>query len=1174
MRLTHIKLAGFKSFVDPTTIHVPGQLIGVVGPNGCGKSNVIDAVRWVLGESSAKHLRGETMQDVLFNGSGGRNPVSRASVELVFDNNLGRAGGQWSAYAEVSVKRVLDRNGDSNYSINNQHVRRRDVMDMFLGTGVGARAYAIIEQGMISRVIEAKPEELRIFLEEAAGVSIYRERRRETENRLRDTRENLSRVEDIRLELAAQLERLGAQAEVASQYHALHGELDAAQHMLWFLRKREAQSQWEKFVRDETRLVTELEAETARLREAESRLETARATHYTASDKVHEVQGEVYAANAEVAKLEQQIQHQRDSRQRIQQQISALETQVAQHQSQGDDAQAQLADWREQNVEAERNATRTTAIAAEQRALLPGAQANFDTAQAESQALQQRLAQAEQSRRVEETHFAHSEKTLQQMQERHSRLQQEQAQLSHPDPAVLATQQAQVAALSASLDASRKQYSQQHQTQPELEKAARDASRKVQEHLQHLARLETRVQTLSQMQRDLDQDEKLKTWLKNHDLSEVSRLWQNLDIDAGWDIALEGVIRERVNALVVAGIDTARNWLKDLPPAALSLIENKAASAAVAEDRRGLTPLSQHVRWREASGGGCLQDWLHGVYALADCDAALGLRDQLQAGEVIVCQAGHVITRHGLSFHAEQSPLHSVLMRQREIESLQTEIQQGKTLRAELEQNVSQQEAQLASCKSELASRQTEISAMQQELHKVQMDTQRLAQVAQQAAQRGSALAREIEELLVAIQDEEANRVRLSTSLQNQRATLEEILQLLQAANATREAAATALSGQRETLAQAERNAQEAAFAARAAQAKIQELENIARLAQDNLTRLASEKTRLGTELALLEEAPLQNALEQALATRVTAEQSLASARDALALASQSMQEVEQERLSSEQRHHPLRDKLEQTRLKEQEARLANEQADAQLQEAGADVEALAQLAEKGSKADHLQREIVRLKQAIEALGAVNLAALDELQAATERKNYLDAQSADLLQAVETLEDAIRKIDKETRIRLQQTYDTVNGYFKELFPSIFGGGHAELLLTGDEILDAGVQLVAQPPGKRNNSIHLLSGGEKALTALALVFSLFRLNPAPFCLLDEVDAPLDDANTERYCDLVKKMSEHTQFLFVTHNKITMEMAEQLIGVTMPESGVSRIVAVDVDDAMKMQEQAVA
>ena len=1173
MRLTHIKLAGFKSFVDPTTIHVPGQLIGVVGPNGCGKSNVIDAVRWVLGESSAKHLRGETMQDVLFNGSGGRNPVSRASVELVFDNHLGRAGGQWSAYAEVSVKRVLDRNGDSTYSINNQHVRRRDVMDMFLGTGVGARAYAIIEQGMISRVIDAKPEELRVFLEEAAGISIYKERRRETENRLRDTRDNLSRVEDIRIELGSQLERLGAQAEVAKQYHALHAEMTGAQNMLWFLRKREAQAQWEKATREVERLVTELEAETARLREAESRLETVRAGHYTASDQLHAVQAEVYAANAEVAKVEQQIQHQRDSRSRIAQQITSLESQLVQQQAQRAQAAEQLADWREQLNVAEQAAAQTAATATEQRQQLPAAQSAFDAAQTQNNDLQRKLAEAEQSRRVEETHFAHAEKSLEQYRGRLTRLQQEQAQLSRPDSALLAAQQAQVLELTGRLDTTRKGYTEQHQRQPESERAVREASRKVQDHLQHLARLEARVQTLTQMQRDLDQDEKLKAWLDKHQLANLSRLWQSLEIEAGWDIALEGVLRDRVNAVVVNDVAAAAQWMGDTPPAAMTMVTGSTGSLNEGTAEHGLTPLAHYVRWK-GQGGGCVADWLHGVYAVTDCAEALARRDELKAGEFIVCQAGHVVTRYGVSFHGEQSPLHSVLLRQREIDTLKIEIQNGKDAQSGLEAATTQAEQQLATLKTDLATGQSDISRMQQELHRVQMEAQRLAQLEQQAAQRGGAIEREMNEVTAAIGTEEANRGRLSENLKAQRVSIEALLQAMQQAKVVREEATASLNRQREALAVAERAAQEAAFTERAARAKIQELENIVRLAEEALARIASESERLTQENNGLDEVPLKVALDQALATRQTAEQKQAAARDVLAQATIDLQAVEQERLQSEQRHEPLRSKLEQMRLKEQETRLANEQAANQLQEAGADVEALALQAEKSDRANHLQSDINRLKQAIEELGAVNLAALDELQAASERKQYLDAQSADLLQAVETLEDAIGKIDKETRTRLQETYDTVNGYFKELFPTVFGGGHAELVLTGEEILDAGVQIIAQPPGKRNNSIHLLSGGEKALTALSLVFSLFRLNPAPFCLLDEVDAPLDDANTERYCDLVKKMSEHTQFMFITHNKITMEMAQQLVGVTMPESGVSRIVAVDVEDAMKMQEQAVA
>ena len=675
------------------------------------------------------------------------------------------------------------------------------------------------------------------------------------------------------------------------------------------------------------------------------------------------------------------------------------------------------------------------------------------------------------------------------------------------------------------------------------------------------------------MQSNLDQDEKLKAWLDTHQLASFSRLWKSLEIEAGWDVALEGVLRDRVNAVVMSDVNGAEQWMRDMPPAAITVVDGAAGSMHTGTAHVSLTPLSGYVRWR-GQGGACMADWLHGVYAVADCADAMARRHELQPGELIVCQAGHVVTRHGVSFHGEQSPLHSVLMRQREIETLQVEIASAKNAQSAIEAGVTEAEARSAALKTEMASGQAEISRLQQDLHRVQMDAQRLTQLEQQAAQRGGAIEREINEVTTALGTEEANRSRIGETLKTQRIAIEALLSNMQDAKIVREEATASLTRQRDALMHAERAAQEAAFNERAARSKIQELENIARLAEESLNRIHAEKTQLNQEREGLDEAPLKLALDAALATRQTAETKLAAARDGLAQATLALQSVEQARLSSEQRHEPLRDKLEQARLKEQEARLNDEQAAAQLQEAAADLEQLASLAEKGAKADHLQTDINRLKQEIDALGAVNLAALDELQAASERKQYLDAQAADLMEAVDTLDQAIRKIDHETRERLQATYDTVNGYFKELFPSIFGGGHAELLLTGDEILDAGVQLIAQPPGKRNNSIHLLSGGEKALTALALVFSLFRLNPAPFCLLDEVDAPLDDANTERYCELVKKMSEHTQFMFITHNKITMEMAEQLIGVTMPESGVSRIVAVDVDVAMKMQEQAVA
>jgi len=348
LRLSHIKLAGFKSFVDPTHIALPGQIVGVVGPNGCGKSNVIDALRWVLGESRASALRGESMQDVIFNGSAKRKPVSRASVELIFDNSLGKAAGQWSSYAEISIKRVLQRDGDSSYHINNQHVRRKDITDIFLGTGLGARAYAIIEQGMISRIIEAKPEELRVFLEEAAGVSKYRDRRRETELRLGDTRENMLRVNDILHELEKQLLHLAEQAEVAAKYRALEATRDTSQHLLYLVNKREAETRRVRYAQQVEKTRTELEAETARLREAESQLEGLRSGHYQLSDALHAKQGELYGTNAEIARLEQQIAHLNDQRTRLTQQLATGELQMEQQRSQLQGVQGLLAHWQQQ----------------------------------------------------------------------------------------------------------------------------------------------------------------------------------------------------------------------------------------------------------------------------------------------------------------------------------------------------------------------------------------------------------------------------------------------------------------------------------------------------------------------------------------------------------------------------------------------------------------------------------------------------------------------------------------------------------------------------------------------------------------------------------------------------------------------------------------------------------
>lgn len=1167
MRLTHIKLAGFKSFVDPVNIPTPGQRVGIVGPNGCGKSNVIDAVRWVLGESSAKHLRGETMQDVIFSGSATRKPVGRASVELIFDNSLGKAAGQWSQYADVAVKRVLHRNGESAYYINNLHVRRRDVQDIFLGTGLGARAYAIIEQGMISRIIEARPEELRVFLEEAAGISKYKDRRRETESRLKDTRENLLRVDDIRQELDKQLERLEAQAEVAQHYLSLQQRLQLAQNLLWLLRKREAGAQCERWQREVQRLTNELEGETARLRQAENQLETAREAHYAASDALHDAQGDLYSANAEVAKFEQGLQHQRESRQRVAGQLASIREQHGRLHKQKEDAQSSLGHWRQELVRAEAAVEESRERLETESGNLPLAEEFLRDCQRRYADVQRSLSQAEQSRQIEETHRNHALRTLQQLQARHARLQQEQAGLPAFDGAALEQKEAELQEAAEGLEELGMRLAELEDGLPDAEHAAREAVQAVRTGQEQATRLEARLNALKHLQSRLDHDQKLQAWLAKHRLDGLPRLWRNLSVEAGWEDALEAVLRDRLNAIALADLEAAQGFLTDAPPAAVTVFDFHGAMGQQ-PPAEGLLPLRNFVSWSGRAAPAFLDDWLGRIYAVEDAGQAFSLRTSLPCGAWLVCREGHLFSRGSISFHAPQSELHGVLARQREIEQLEAELCAGREELDGRERESARAAAALKQLQEGISQLRRHAQEAQQAHHRLQLEVQRLAQVKQQAEQRRQQIQGEVEEIAAQMMTESEQIAASEENLEQARHQIEALREQLEELRDERSEAEAKVNGQRDILRAAERTAHEADFFGKTCSHKISELENNINVLDEQFSAVEEQLEGLLLAEQDFDEGPIQEALQQAVARRQQKELGLAAARDALAEAANLLREIEQQRMASEQKLHPLREQIGEARLKEQEARLNQEQFAGQLQGAGANEAVLETHLEKGIRAGSLQSEISRLNGEIEGLGAVNLAAVEELESGRERKAYLESQANDLNEAIETLEQAIRRIDRETRERLQATFDQVNGHFSEMFPSLFGGGQARLVLTGDEILDAGVQIVAQPPGKKNSSIHLLSGGEKALTALSLTFSMFQLNPAPFCLLDEVDAPLDDSNTERFCELVKKMSQHTQFLFISHNKIAMEMAEQLIGVTMQELGASRVVAVDIEEAMRM------
>ncbi len=1175
MRLSHIKLAGFKSFVDPTEISVPGDLVGVVGPNGCGKSNVIDAVRWVLGESRASALRGESMQDVIFNGSANRKPVGRASVELMFDNNLGKAAGQWSSYAEICIKRVLQRDGESTYHINNIHVRRRDIADIFLGTGIGGRGYAIIEQGMISRIIEAKPEELRVFLEEAAGISKYRERRRETELRLADTRENLLRMSDISQELQKQLLHLEEQARIAWQFKDMKAQLHTAQNLLWWARKQEAAMQRTTAEKEFQSLQTALEFETANLRDAEKRLEDRRAQHYAIGDSLHQAQGELYAANAEVAHIEQQIRHLRESHQRMEQQITTVRNQLKHHEKQVEDAGDSLNDW---SGELER--ARLTREAGKQKAeteneKLPLADSAFRLCQEKLAETQRSLLLVEQAGQLEESHRAYAEKSFQQLEARRVRLLAERDALLQPDSEELSHLHRETEDTATDLKQKQEVLAQTENLLLAADEVQRELVRKVQVLEQQITQAEARFNALQRLQHRLEGSQGLNAWLVKHQLDTVPRLWQSIQIEKGWEDALEAVLRERLNSAQLERLEVAHDWVDDSPPGKWALFESARLSVQgehandMAADKKGWTSLHWYLTSDDAGIKSVLGEWLSGIFVVEGVRDGLSQRTKLSPGEMLVTREGHIFTRHSLAYYAPDSQLHGVLARQREMAQIKIETD---VLRASLSVEKSLLET-AEEDRRELESSETRLrydaGQLQQQHHDAQMQALKLTQLAERANQRRSQVDSELTEIGHQAVAEIARKQDAETKLVEYRVQIGVLQEHVHKEKLAGEAAERFLHAQRQLAQNAAKEMQEAVFHEKTCQNKIAEVENSVYVINENVVELRANLEKLQSDQGGFDETPLNNRLQECLSLREQREQKLAAVRNALEGAANDLRGIEQERMTTEQKLHPLRESINNMRLKEQEARITENQFGEQLKETGADEEELTQVLGK-TRPSALQTDINRLNIEITALGAVNLGALEELQSSQARKTYLDSQSQDLKEAVETLENAIRRIDRETRERLLETVDKVNGHLNELFPTIFGGGQAKLILRGEEILDSGVQIFAQPPGKKNSSIHLLSGGEKALTALALVFSLFQLNPAPFCLLDEVDAPLDDSNTERFCNLVKKMSRHTQFVFISHNKITMEMAQQLIGVTMQEQGVSRVVAVEIEEAVRLSD----
>jgi chromosome segregation protein len=1164
MRLSKIKLAGFKSFVDPTTIRFPSNLIGVVGPNGCGKSNVIDAVRWVMGESSAKHLRGDSMTDVIFNGSSARKPVGTAAIELVFDNADGAAGGQYASFAEISARRVLSRDGTSNYFLNGARCRRKDITGLFLGTGLGPRSYAIIEQGMISRLIEAKPEELRMYLEEAAGISKYKERRRETETRIRHTRENLDRLNDLREEVEKQIRHLQRQARTAERYRDMKMEERRLEAELLSLRLAglEAEEATQKSALAERE--TGLQAVIAELRRVEAELEASRERHREDSEALNEVQGNYYRVGAEIARLEQAIQHANELRNRQAQELEQSEQgilDVRHHIERDSDLLAELNSvlgTLGPELDAARNAEAASAEA------LRTAEEAMQEWQSGWESFNREASEARETVEVERARIEQFDGQIARLGERRRRLAEERDRLAAE------AGNEDLEALSLQLDQAREleQNTQQRDLKVRDEIVslrAEDQSLATQldegrSALQTLRGTLASLEALQQAALGRSGDQ-VAEWLDAQGLAERPRLAERLTVDPGWERAVETVLGHYLEAVCVEGLDDVATALDSLTHGAASFLEMNAIDPG---------PSDEAMLARRVEGAQGVAALLRGVHAVEDLGAALAKRRTLGVAESVITREGIWLGPNWLRVNRAEDPHSGVLAREQEIREMRASIGGAAYEVEELAARHDEIRARLAM----LESSRDDVRQQAAEAHRTAAGLQATLQTArsrmEQATNRLQALGQETSEI-------EAQLTEADTAIRNSRGRLQEGIELMsgfeerrQELEGERERRVAALQEAREKAREDRAAAQEIAIRVESRRSSLDSASLSMQRFQEQMARFSARKQELERQLEAAV-APLndrQRALDELLAERLKVDETLAAARRKVQGLEAELRELQEQRATRDQVVDRVREELETLRLAAREVSVRLQTAVEQFAATGFELETVrAELPEEADITAWEERA-AQLAARIERLGPINLASIDELKEQTERKTYLDAQLADLNDALNTLENAIRRIDRETRSRFKETFDRVNAGMQELFPRLFGGGHAFLELESDDLLEAGVAVMARPPGKRISTIHLMSGGEKALTAVALVFAIFQLNPAPFCMLDEVDAPLDDANVGRFCDIVRSMSEKVQFIIITHNKTTMEMVNQLTGVTMHEPGVSRLVAVDIDEAVQM------
>ncbi|UNT99767.1 chromosome segregation protein SMC [Xanthomonas translucens] len=1163
MRLSTIKLSGFKSFVDPTTLHLPTNMTGIVGPNGCGKSNIIDAVRWVMGESSASRLRGDSLTDVIFSGSSARKPVSQATVELIFDNSDHTISGEYASFNEISVKRQVSRDGSSSYSLNGTKCRRRDITDLFLGTGLGPRSYSIIEQGMISQIIEARPEDLRVYLEEAAGISKYKERRKETETRIRHTRENLERLGDLREEIGKQLEHLKRQARQAEQYQALQEERRVKDAQWKALEYRgldgRLQGLREALGQEETRLQQFI----AEQRDAEARIETGRVRREEAADALSKAQAEVYQVGSTLARIEQQIQHQRDLSQRLHKARDEAQLALAelgQHIS-GDEAKLSL--LRESVDIAGPQLEQLQEDNDYKQEALRDAEAKLADWQQRWETHQRYTAEASRAGEVERTRVDYLDRQSLEAERRREALAAERAGLDL-DALAAAFEQVELQheTQRAALDGLNEQVETRKQALTALQEQQRGAQAELAEVRKQAQAARGRLSSLETLQQAaLGQEQGAAVaWLKARGLDSAARVGERISVENGWENAVEGALGQLIEGVLVDAPETLVDALGELGEGRIALVSSDEEAGHFAP-----TSLAAKVQ-----GPIMIRRLLSRLHAAEDLAAARALLPQLGEGDSVITRDGARLGEGWLRVSRSGAAKQGALLREREIQALRGQIDALQDREAELDQR-------LASLREQSLAAEQQREEAQRQLYQAHRSVSELA--GQLQSQQGKVDAARIR--IARIETEIAQLLETLDGSREQareaRSKLEDAVTSMGDLESTRHM----LESERRQLTEARDLARDAARRVReASHALALTLESqrtqIASLSQA-LERMGNQRgqldSRLGELSAQLSEGDspvhaLEAEHQAALSERVRTDRVLGEARALLDGIDNELRGLEQTRQQRDEQALAQRERIAQRRLDQQALVLSAEQLSAAVVKAGFVLEDVINGLPDQADPAEWEQTVQQIDGRMRRLEPVNLAAISEYGEAAQRAEYLEAQDIDLNTALETLEDAIRKIDRETRGRFKDTFDRVNAGVQALYPRLFGGGHAYLELTGEDLLDTGVAIMARPPGKRVSSISLLSGGEKAMTAVALVFAIFQLNPAPFCLLDEVDAPLDEANVGRLAAMVKEMSEKVQFLFVSHNKATMEAAHQLSGVTMREPGVSRLVSVDLEEAARL------